>query len=578
MGGSSVGELLREAFPLNPLAAAVVDAPAQPDVRRLAGAVELQQSLTGPVTAAAVLLDVTFEVQDLVLHTMRGGRFEAAYPPAAYSTSSRAVHPGLPFPWNEHHSTVELGSELGRSSDAQVPFFWLGDVTGQHSLFFAVGWSGYWRARFTKLRGRAAHRLVVTALDGDLTVAPGEQVTLPRLFVGAGGPDGWRAVRDFLSRMRPTDSAPAVVYNSFFNESLAITADRLRGHLAVARELGVEVFTIDAGWYDTKGRDGEDFQTAGIGSWVVDEGKFPAGLRAFADEVHEAGLAFGLWFDPERAHPDSDVATAHPDWLTVPEGDQAGVLDLGIDAARAWVLDTLSDAVAAWSVDWLKWDFNTEDVRKVWRGDAARELGHVRGVYAVLDELRARHPSLRIEMCAGGGNRVDVEMLARSDSFWISDQTISPPVVRETVVGALRLLPAQYCYLSLSPQLQEPREDYPDAWFLGVMPGVMGLMERLSEWSPALRARAAEHISRFKQVRHLLDGELTVFESGQRDAPLAAWRAWEIATDDDAVLFAFRQLSPTASMVFQGRQRWEVQLEPEGAAMLTTLTTDEGVS
>jgi alpha-galactosidase len=42
-------------------------------------------------------------------------------------------------------------------------------------------------------------------------------------------------------------------------------------------------------------------------------------------------------------------------------------------------------------------------------------------VYALLDELRARHPGVEIESCSSGGARVDLGILERTDRVWASD-------------------------------------------------------------------------------------------------------------------------------------------------------------
>ena len=46
---------------------------------------------------------------------------------------------------------------------------------------------------------------------------------------------------------------------------------------------------------------------------------------------------------------------------------------------------------------------------------------HTLAVYRLLDELRERHPGLEIESCAGGGGRIDLGILERTDRVWASD-------------------------------------------------------------------------------------------------------------------------------------------------------------
>ena len=50
-------------------------------------------------------------------------------------------------------------------------------------------------------------------------------------------------------------------------------------------------------------------------------------------------------------------------------------------------------------------------------------IEHTRGVHLVMDRLRAAEPDLRIESCSGGGGRLDLAILARTDQVWASDNT-----------------------------------------------------------------------------------------------------------------------------------------------------------
>jgi len=48
---------------------------------------------------------------------------------------------------------------------------------------------------------------------------------------------------------------------------------------------------------------------------------------------------------------------------------------------------------------------------------------HTEAVYSIMDRLRRKHPHLSIESCSGGGGRIDLGILARTDQFWTSDNT-----------------------------------------------------------------------------------------------------------------------------------------------------------
>jgi alpha-galactosidase len=563
------GHRLAESLAVGPGASAQVDHDVRVAAAAPGDAVEVQLTVQGPGQAGAHLLDVVVNERDAILWTMRGGRFEAMYPPEAFAPVGRTLHPRLQFPWPHRLSTIEFGALDGRSSDGDMPFFLVTDLEGKNGLWFALGWSGQWRGFFRKTHRADQHEIWIEGPGSDLELDEGESLELPRVVVGAFEGDGWAAIRRHLSATAPRHYEPWVVYNSWFNEEGRITEDRLLEHVAVAADLGFDAFCVDAAWYETPGAEQGYFQTRGLGTWTVDERKFPGGLARFSKEVQAAGMTFGLWFEPERAHPESTVWTEHPEWIRTAPDQEFGLVDFGVTAAADWALEVMSAGVRDWSLGWIKWDMNFHDFRPYFEGDQRGELAHARGVWRVMAELIERHPDLILEACASGGNRIDIEMLNRCHSYWISDQTVSPDIVRATMSGAHRLLPAQYCYLSLSPQLEgQGVDDYPDEWFVGNMNGVLGIMERLSLWSPQLRQRAAGHIATFKEIRHLLGGDYIRFaDSG--DVPLGEWEAWEFSDPEtgEAALVALRLNSPDEERTFEGRHSWTVSLPLGGATV-----------
>jgi alpha-galactosidase len=107
------------------------------------------------------------------------------------------------------------------------------------------------------------------------------------------------------------------------------------------------------------------------------------------------------------------------------------LFNLGDPAARRWMSDFLSERIAEFGVDIYRNDFNIDPL-PFWRaadkaGDQGfTETAYVSGVYAMWDDLLARHPGLVIDNCAGGGRRIDLETCSRSVPFWHSDTGCSP--------------------------------------------------------------------------------------------------------------------------------------------------------
>ena len=235
---------------------------------------------------------------------------------------------------------------------------------------------------------------------------------------------GSRLVRGpWRDRPRP------VVINNWEGTFFDFDHDRLVAMAGKARDLGVELFVLDDGWFGH--RDSDD---SSLGDWIVDRRKLPGGLEALARDLHGLGLRFGLWIEPEMVNPDSDLYRAHPDWaIGVPgrphtESRQQLVLDL----SRPEVVDHLADALIAVlssaPIDYVKWDMN-RNITEPWTpslpAERQGELLHryILGVYELYRRLIERFPDILFESCASGGGRFDPGMLAYAPQTWTSDDT-----------------------------------------------------------------------------------------------------------------------------------------------------------
>lgn len=118
----------------------------------------------------------------------------------------------------------------------------------------------------------------------------------------------------------------------------------------------VDVFQIDDG-----------YQTA-VGDWLsVDKVKFPSGMKAVADAIHQKGYKAGIWLAPLNAQKNSVVAKTHPDWLI--KGDNgkpiltcvgwggAYALDIDNEECRAYIRHFFDVILSEWGFDMVKLDF-----------------------------------------------------------------------------------------------------------------------------------------------------------------------------------------------------------------------------
>lgn len=207
---------------------------------------------------------------------------------------------------------------------------------------------------------------------------------------------------------------------------------RLKQLASQAAELGAERFVLDDGWF--KGR---QHDRAALGDWVVDQGKYPAGLQPLIDHVHQASMSFGLWVEPEMVNAESDLYRAHPDWVLGPKQQPTGrhqyVLDLSQGAVTEYLFNALSALLNEYAIDYLKWDHN----RILIGGDYRQALAF----YQLIGRLRQAFPKLEIESCSSGGGRIDYGVLEYTQRVWLSDSNDALERWRMQHEAALLLTP-----------------------------------------------------------------------------------------------------------------------------------------
>ena len=347
-------------------------------------------------------------------------------------------------------------------------------------------------------------------LPGEVILQPGESYDSPWL-VGSWGHGLDELSGRIHASLRHRPHHPGRPRPVLLNTWEAAYFDHDVEHLIALAEqaaaLGVERYVLDDGWF---GRRRDD--TKGLGDWTVSPQVWPQGLHPLVDRVHELGMEFGLWFEPEMVNLDSALAEEHPEWIfQTPHGPGISsryqhVLDLGHADAYQHVLGQVSALVSEYDIAYLKWDHNRPVVDGGhWPTGRPGVHAHARAVLRMMAELKQLHPGLEIESCAGGGARIDLATTEVTDRVWVSDTIDAHERHRLNVATGL-LLPPELLGTHVGSGADHSTGRNLALNFRAgtAIWGHMGIEWDLTSASPADLERLGEWVSLHKRFRELL--------------------------------------------------------------------------
>lgn len=220
--------------------------------------------------------------------------------------------------------------------------------------------------------------------------------------------------------------------NNWENTAFDFDQEMLAELMREAKELGVDMFLLDDGWFGNKYPREND--RAGLGDWEVTHDKLPGGIPALTKAAREAGVKFGLWIEPEMVNPKSELFERHPEWaIHYPNRDtyyyrNQLVLDLSNPAVQEYVYGIIDKLLKENpDIAYFKWDCNspiTNIYSPYLKADQGQlYIDHVRGIYRVMQRVHDNYPQVAMMLCSGGGARCDYEALKYFTEFWCSDNT-----------------------------------------------------------------------------------------------------------------------------------------------------------
>jgi alpha-galactosidase len=463
-----------------------------------------------------------------------------------------------------HPGERVIESRRGSTGHQANPWFAIQDGESNEDSgevwFGALGWSGSWRISVEQDQLDAI-RITggFNPFDFGYVLRPGEHLDTPIFYAGysAHGLGGAsRLLHSFelhsiLPRTAKTASAPLpkprpVIYNSWEATEMNVNE---AGQMALAEKaaaLGVDRFVMDDGWFGQRKND-----HAGLGDWYVNPEKFPHGLKPLIDRVHQLGMDFGLWVEPEMVNPDSDLYRKHADWvLNFPgrprsEARNQLVLNLARQDVRDYVLGFLDKLLTENDIAFLKWDYNRNWSEPGWDQLPAAEqkkvyVAFTQNLYGILAELRRRHPNVEIESCSGGGGRVDLGILRYTDEVWPSDNT--DPFDRLTIQDGFTYAYSpqiMMAWVTDSPHWLNKRSTSLTYRMLSSMQGSLGIGANITKWNEQELATAKRLIAAYHTVQPtIVLGDLYRLISPRGGSEFSATQTVN-ASKSQAVVFAF---------------------------------------
>jgi len=299
--------------------------------------------------------------------------------------------------------------------------------------------------------------------------------------------------------------------------------------IAIAKRLqgtGIEYFVIDDGWAERP----PEAIIQNNGEWVVDQKKFPGGLKPTCDALRKLGFTPGIWFEMEVVNPGGHRWEEHAHLV------QRDARTLQVGSRRFWnfndpwvdqyltekVIHLLRDT----GIGYLKVDYNDNLGMGCDHPDSLGEglRLHIEGVQRFFRKIRQEIPEIVIENCSSGGHRLEPSMQAVASMGSFSDAhegTIIPIIARNL---QRLILPRQsLIWAVLHPKDDEARLHYSlAATFLGRV-CLSGDIHNLSD--PQIET-VKDAIRLYKLVSTIIDHGFSYFQ-GTPDGSYVDPKGWQ---------------------------------------------------
>jgi len=337
-----------------------------------------------------------------------------------------------------------IDSKLGvRTNMFASPSFFLslnsksGENTGE-VIAGTIAWSGNFKYTFD-IDNNNELRIIsgINEFASEYNLEPGKTFKTPVFiytFSNQGKGQASRNLHAWARKygLKDGEKPRLTLLNNWETTFFDFDENKLANMFTDAKTLGVDMFLLDDGWFGNKyPRSGS---TSGLGDWQATKSKLPNGIGFLMEKAKETNVKFGIWIEPEMINEKTELYEKHPDWvLSLPNREKniyrtQLVLDLCNPQVQDFVFKVVDDIMQTkQGVAFFKWDCNRM-MTSAYSTYLKNQQSHLfieytKGLYKVLDRIKAKYPDLPMMLCAGGGGRVDYGFLNYFTEFWASDNT-----------------------------------------------------------------------------------------------------------------------------------------------------------
>jgi alpha-galactosidase len=495
------------------------------------------------------------------------------YPPSMLRDTILTVKKGEP---------VTIHSNMtGRSSDEHLPI-WVAQIDDSGGVWYGPEWSGSWEMHIA--HEDAGVRISLGLPSMNFRMFQGEEIDLPSFLIGSYKGDIWagsnklrRTIKDKLApKIGGNPVHPRVIFQGLNGIEPYEDEKYFIREVRRAAGIGAENFVLDAGWnyapnaklHDADGRELDTLKPwyQKLGDWTYSKERFPSGLDKFGVLVKSLDMRFGIWIEP-RVSPGMPDSSEYRDILLQYKEDvdfwngifhKQYLVDLGKKRGEDYFFNTIEKFVEEYHAGWLWFDFNANPgPRSVYWDELEEpdrrgimELRFYRGLYSFFERLLRKYPDLWIESCAAGGRIIDLGVIRRCHSVWVSDfsafgdegQNGDNDICRNMRSGLNKFIPAVYIQnaIFIPRAVQESAEPYPLYNYLCHFAGDLQYGQGILDWKQKDVEMATYITSKYKVYRRYLEEDFYQITPIPKDK--TGWDGWQFddPKTDSGILILFR--------------------------------------